>query len=148
MYSLCRSILYMWIFILSMDILVEEPTLRPLEDNGAWGDAGGWSKGTRQENHAVSWWLSRTVSGCWTVHVLWGKWRDWGVSSSGKGTNINLLLNSCLWKWSMQLFHVTVYSLSCRRFTLLNTFYLFKVCPYIVESKMFVCLLKEDEALL
>lgn len=46
----------------------------------------------------------------------------------------------------MQLFQVTVYSLWSRRCALVSNFYLLKVCPDIVESKMFIYLLKEDEA--
>jgi len=43
-----------------MNILIEERILRPVEDNSAREDAGGWSQGTSQ-NCAVPWWLPRTA---------------------------------------------------------------------------------------
>lgn len=134
----------MWRNNLYVDIILDGQILRPLEDNGAEEKlmAG---HGNRQENWAGSWWLPRDGGVCWIVHVLWGKRRSSGVNSSIKRTNINLLLTSCLRKWRTQLFHVSVYSLMSRRCVLVCTFCVLKVCP-IIERKMFIYLLKEDEA--
>lgn len=57
------------------------------------------------QNCAVSWCLPRAGGDHPIVCVLWGK---------------------------MQLFHVTVYSLSCGRYALEANFYLLKVCPHVV----------------
>lgn len=137
--SIYRYILYMWINNLYVDIVPEGQTLRPLENMLVA------SHGIRQENCAGSWWLPRAGGGCWTVHVLWGKRRSLGVSSSIKRTNINLLVNSCLRKWRTQLFHVSMYSLMSRICALVSNFCVLKVC-HIIERKMFIYPLKEDEA--
>lgn len=124
---------YMWRNNLYVDIVLDGQMLMPLEDNGA-EEMLMAGHGTREENCAGSWWLPWAGGSWWTMHVLWGKWRSSGVSSSIKRTNINLLLTSYLRKWRTQLFHVSVYSLISRRCALECNFCVLKVC-HIIEKK-------------
>lgn len=133
--SIYRYILYMWINNLYVDIVPEGQTSGGYAGGQSWDQAGelcrvlvasqGW------------WWLLNCA-------CIVRETEEFG-SSSIKRTNINLLVNSCLRKWRTQLFHVSMYSLMSRRCALVSNFCVLKVC-HIIERKMFIYPLKEDEA--